>query len=150
MFPSDGDYGRSIRENTRAPANLGAPVRATDANNDRLTYSIPASDHFEIDASSGQLRTKAELDHEATPTLNITVTATDPGNETGTVTVTITVTDVNEGPEVSGRNSYTVEENQELSGAEFFATDPEGDSVARWSLSGTDTGRLQHQRGPGC
>ena len=140
VFPSDGDYGRSIRENTRAGTNLGAPVRATDANNDRLTYSIPASDHFEIDASSGQLRTKVELDHEATPTLNITVTATDPGNETGTVTVTITVTDVNEGPEVSGRNSYTVEENQELSGAEFFATDPEGDSVARWSLSGTDRG----------
>ena len=140
VFPVDGNYDRSIRENTRAGANLGAPVRATDANNDRLTYSIPASDHFEIDASSGQLRTKVELDHEATPTLNITVTATDPGNETGTVTVTITVTDVNEGPEVSGRNSYTVEENQELSGAEFFATDPEGDSVARWSLSGTDTG----------
>ena len=140
VFPVDGNYDRSIRENTRAGANLGAPVRATDANNDRLTYSIPASDHFEIDASSGQLRTRVELDHEATPTLNITVTATDPGNETGTVTVTITVTDVNEGPEVSGRNSYTVEENQELSGAEFFATDPEGDSVARWSLSGTDRG----------
>ena len=140
VFPVDGNYGRSIRENTRAPANLGAPVRATDANNDRLTYSIPASDHFEIDASSGQLRTKAELDHEASSTRTITVTATDPGNETGTVTVTITVTDVNEGPEVSGRNSYTVEENQELSGAEFFATDPEGDSVARWSLSGTDRG----------
>ena len=60
VFPVDGNYDRSIRENTRAGANLGAPVRATDANNDRLTYSIPASDHFEIDASSGQLRTKAD------------------------------------------------------------------------------------------
>ena len=140
VFPVDGNYVRSIRENTRAGTNLGAPVTATDANNDRLTYTIPASDYFEIDASSGQLRTKAELDHEDRSTHAITVTATDPGNETGTVTVTIIVTDVNEGPEVSGRNSYTVEENQELSGAEFFATDPEGDSVARWSLSGTDGG----------
>ena len=140
VFPADGDYDRSIRENTRTGSNLGAPVTATDANNDRLTYTIPASDYFEIDASSGQLRTKAELDHEDRSTHAITVTATDPGNETGTVTVTIIVTDVNEGPEVSGRNSYTVEENQELSGAEFFATDPEGDSVARWSLSGTDGG----------
>ena len=141
VFPVDGNYVRSIRENTRAGTNLGAPVRATDANNDRLTYTIPASDYFEIDASSGQLRTKAELDHEGPGSTHaITVTATDPGNETGTVTVTIIVTDVNEGPEVSGRNSYTVEENQELSGAEFFATDPEGDSVARWSLSGTDGG----------
>ena len=140
VFPVDGNYGRSIRENTRAGANLGAPVRATDGNNDRLTYSIPPSIYFEIDASSGQLRTKAELDHEDRSTHAVTVTATDPGGGTGTVTVTITVTDVNEGPEVSGRNSYTVEENQELSGAGFFATDPEGDSVARWSLSGTDQG----------
>ena len=140
VFPVDGNYGRSIRENTRAGANLGAPVRATDGNNDRLTYSIPPSIYFEIDASTGQLRTKAELDHEDEDEYTVTVTATDPGGGTGTVTVTITVTDVNEGPEVSGRNSYTVEENQELSGADFFATDPEGDSVARWSLSGTDQG----------
>ena len=140
VFPADGDYERSIRENTRAGTNLGAPVRATDANNDRLTYSIPESDYFEVDASSGQLRTKAELDHEDEDEYTVTVTATDPGGGTGAVTVTITVTDVNEGPEVSGRNSYTVEENQELSGADFFATDPEGDSVARWSLSGTDQG----------
>ena len=140
VFPADGDYERSILENTRAGTNLGAPVRATDANNDRLTYSIPESDYFEVDASSGQLRTKAELDHEDEDEYTVTVTATDPGGGTGAVTVTITVTDVNEGPEVSGRNSYTVEENQELSGAGFFATDPEGDSVARWSLSGTDQG----------
>ena len=138
VFPVDGNYDRSIRENTRAGTNLGAPVRATDGNNDRLTYSIPPSIYFEIDASTGQLRTKAELDHEDEDEYTVTVTATDPGGGTGTVTVTITVTDVNEGPKVSGRNSYTVEENQELSGADFFATDPEGDSVARWSLSGTD------------
>ena len=140
VFPVDGNYDRSIRENTRAGTNLGAPVRATDGNNDRLTYSIPPSIYFEIDASTGQLRTKAELDHEDEDEYTVTVTATDPGGGTGTVTVTITVTDVNEGPKVSGRNSYTVEENQELSGADFFATDPEGDSVARWSLSGTDQG----------
>ena len=140
VFPVDGNYDRSIRENTRAGTNLGVPVRATDGNNDRLTYSIPPSIYFEIDASTGQLRTKAELDHEDEDEYTVTVTATDPGGGTGTVTVTITVTDVNEGPKVSGRNSYTVEENQELSGAGFFATDPEGDSVARWSLSGTDQG----------
>ena len=51
VFPVDGNYDRSIRENTRAGTSLGAPVRATDANNDRLTYGIPASDYFEIDAS---------------------------------------------------------------------------------------------------
>ena len=29
VFPVDGDYERSIRENTRSGTNLGAPVRAT-------------------------------------------------------------------------------------------------------------------------
>ena len=39
--PVHRDYGqRTIRENMRAGRNLGAPVTATDANNDRLTYSI--------------------------------------------------------------------------------------------------------------
>ena len=35
-FP-DGDHERSIRENTRAGRNLGAPVTATDGNNYQLT-----------------------------------------------------------------------------------------------------------------
>ena len=38
VFPADGDYGRTIRENLPAGRNIGAPVTATDANNDRLTY----------------------------------------------------------------------------------------------------------------
>ena len=78
-FPADGDYDRTINENQPAGRNLGAPVTATDANNDRLTYTIGASDYFEIAASTGQIRTKAELDHETRPTHTVTVTATDPG-----------------------------------------------------------------------
>ena len=55
-------------------------------------------------------------------------------------TVTVTVTDVNEGPEVSGRDSYTVSENGDLTGAFFSAVDPEGAGITGWSLSGTDGG----------
>ena len=55
-------------------------------------------------------------------------------------TVTVTVTDVNEGPEVSGRGSYTVSENGDLTGAFFSAVDPEGAGITGWSLSGTDGG----------
>ena len=54
--------------------------------------------------------------------------------------VTVAVTDVNEGPEVSGRDSYTVSENGDLTGAFFSAVDPEGAGITGWSLSGTDGG----------
>ena len=133
VFPVDGNYDRSIRENTRAGANLGAPVRATDANNDRLTYSIPASDHFEIDASSGQLRTKAELDHEGREQHFVTVTATDPGGLTDTVSVTITVEDVDETPVVSGPTSPEVAENSNTSVATYTTTDPDNKGI-EWVL----------------
>ena len=138
VFPVDGDYERSIRENTRSGTNLGAPVRATDGNNDRLTYTIPASDDFEIDPSSGQLRTKVELDHEASPTLNITMTATDPGGLTDTVPVTITVEDVDEMPEISGPNNPEVAENGSTNVATYSSTDPDNKGID-WELTGTDS-----------
>ena len=110
VFPANGDYDRSIRENQRAGSNVGAPVTATDGNNDRLTYSIATSDEFEIVESTGQLRTKAELDQEVREQHFVTVTATDPGGLTDTVSVTVTVEDVNETPVVSGPGSLEFEE----------------------------------------
>ena len=138
VFPADGDYERTIRENTRAGTNLGAPVRATDGNNDRLTYSIPASYYFEIDPSSGQLRTKVELDHETGPTHTVSVTATDPGNDTGDVDVTITVEDVDEMPEISGPNNPEVAENGTTNVATYSSTDPDNKGID-WELTGTDS-----------
>ena len=125
VFPADGDYDRTIRENLSAGRNLGAPVTATDGNNDRLTYTIPASDEFEIVESTGQLRTKAELDHEGREQHFVTVTATDPGGLTDTVTVTITVEDVDETPVVSGEASAEVAENGNRNVATYSATDPD-------------------------
>ena len=124
-FPAGGDYTRSIRENLSAGRNVGAPVRATDANSDdRLTYSIGDSDYFEIADSTGQLRTKAVLDHEDEDEHRITVTATDPGNLRTAVDVTITVENVDEHPEISGPNSLEVAENGGTSAATYTATDP--------------------------
>ena len=139
VFPVDGNYVRSIRENTRAGTNLGAPVRATDASNDRLTYSIPASDYFGIDASSGQLRTRAELDHEGQEQHFVTVTATDPGGLTDSISVTITVEDVDETPVVSGPTSSEVAENGNTSVGTYTATDPDNKGI-EWVLAGTDSG----------
>ena len=102
-FPPGND-ARTVPEN-RANTNVGAPIVATDSNSadrGKLTYSLEDTadaDIFSINATSGQLKTKAGLDHEANETHDVTVTVTDPASTTGiTVEVIVTVEDVNESP----------------------------------------------------
>ena len=61
VFTEGDQPPAAIPENTPAGRNIGAPVSATDADNDLLTYSLDGPDEasFDIDASSGQLQTKA-------------------------------------------------------------------------------------------
>ena len=57
---------RGVAENTATGLDIGDPVAATDTENDPLTYSLDTTGatSFDIDESSGQLRTKAALDFE--------------------------------------------------------------------------------------
>ena len=92
---------RNVLENTPTGRNIGAPITATDDDSgDRLTYSLDQVDAatFDVDKTNGQLRTKASLDYEATPSYNVTVTATDSKGSADTATVNIAVQDVNEPP----------------------------------------------------
>ena len=140
VFPADGNYDRSIRENLPAGRNLGDTVTATDGNNDRLTYSIAASDFFEIVESTAQLRTKVELDHEDREQHFLTVTATDPGGLADTVSVTVTVEDVDETPEVSGPSSLEFDEGTSTgtSLATYTSTNPDLTGIDL-VLSGADS-----------
>ena len=139
VFPTDGNNDRGIRESLRAGSNVGAPVTASDGNNDRLTYSIAASDEFEIVESTGQLRTKVELDHEDREQHFVTVTATDPGGLTDTVSVTITVEDMDETPVVSGQSSLEFEEGTSTGTtlSTYTSTDPDRKGIDL-DLSGAD------------
>ena len=73
---------------------------------------------------------------------NLNVVATDSGGRSDSLGVTVSVTDVNEGPEVSGPPTLSIDENQDLSNAVYSATDPEGGNVASWRLGGRDGGDL--------
>ena len=105
-FPSSEDGARSVAENTAAGANIGAPVGATDADNDALTYTLGGDDaaSFTIVPSTGQLQTLAALNFEGKNSYSVTVSASDRKDATGnadtaidaTIDVTISVTDVDE------------------------------------------------------
>ena len=104
-----GNDTPSVPENTPPGVNIGAPVSATDADEDdleygnTLTYSLGGTDaaSFDIDPSTGQLITKAPLDFETKNSYSVTV-AVDDGETRETPltpeTVTIGVTDVDEPP----------------------------------------------------
>jgi len=89
---------RSFAENTAAGENIGAPVAATDADGDALTYELRGRDgpSFEIVSASGQLRTKAGVtyDFETKSGYSVTVSASDGNGGSDSIEVTINLTDV--------------------------------------------------------
>ena len=99
---------RSVPKNTPAGVNIGAPVSATDADNDLLTYSLGGRNavRFDLDASSGQLSTKVPVDRvfDTSYTVSVSVSdgkddlgepETDPQIDTSTeVTINVTTTTI--------------------------------------------------------
>ena len=109
-FPSSETGARSVAENTTAGIDIGAPVAATDAELDALTYSMAGvdADSFDFVTSSGQLLTKADLDYEAQSAYSLTVSVSDSKDADGnsdtviddTINVTVTVINSDEPGEV--------------------------------------------------
>ncbi len=95
---NDGSIAiRFIAENTTAGTNIGTPVAATDANDDTLTYTINGTDasSFDIDSTSGQLKTKAALDYEMNKIYVVTIMASD-GSLTDSISVIVSIIDVSD------------------------------------------------------
>ena len=101
----DDTVTRSIGQGTAAGRAIGAPVTATDPDQrDILTYSLTGTDAeaFEIDAATGQIRTKAILDPQAKRIYAVTMSVHDgfdasynPSDaEDDSPDMTITVTEV--------------------------------------------------------
>ncbi len=125
--------------------------RATDPEGaDTVTWSVGGVDarFFDID-ERGQFSFKADsppdferpADSDRDNVYNVEIQAEDSGGIKASLDVTVTVRDVNEGPEVTGgRSSFTISENQDLPSAVYTGFDPEGDTVTRWTVGGTDGG----------
>ena len=139
---------RSFLENTVANTNIGDAVTATDpdtGNTPAYSLDITGETLFDIDSTSGQIKTKSGVtyNHEITPSYLVTVTANDGNGGTDTIDVTINVTDVNEKPtfdepDPAARN---VPENTSAGqdiGTAVSATDPEVGDTLTYTLGGTD------------
>jgi Leucine-rich repeat (LRR) protein len=148
VFTEGTSTTRTIAENTAAGIHIGSAVSATDANGDTLTYTLSGTDAaaFEIDNTTGQLKTRATLDYETKATYTVTITASD-GSLTDTITVTINVTDIDEDPSnrapvftEGASTTRTIAENTAAGihiGSAVSATDANDDTLT-YTLSGTD------------
>ena len=134
----------SVGENTTSTLYT---YRATDMDRGAtITWSVTGTDgdDFTISEEGGlSFSSNPNYEHPADSNSDnvyeLAVVASDGLNE-GTLDATITVTDVNEGPEISGRDTLTVNENHETVVATYSGTDPEDTNadITRWSVTGRD------------
>ena len=124
---------RSVAENTPAGENVGSPVTATDGDTTTLTYSLggPHADLFNFNTRSGQIRTKAPLNHEeprcyvendpdSAPndtdcSYYVTVTVVDGAGGSDAIGVTIKVNDRTEAPSAPARPTVRATEKSSTS-----------------------------------
>ena len=150
QFPYTENGRRSVPEDMATGENIGSPVAATDPDDgDTLTYSLAGThaSSFDINAATGQLLTKVELDADTQATYSVTVWVRDSKDDSSagdtaddsSIPVEITVTGVNEPPAISGDASPSHAENDDGVVATYADNDPEDGSI-EWTLSGGDAG----------
>ena len=144
-----GSSATALRQNENLTSRLYT-YRATDPEGgSTIAWSVGGVDarFFAID-ERGQFSFREENppnyeipdDSGGDNVYDVTIEVRDDGFNTRSLPVTVTVREVDEGPEVSGQSSFTINENRGLSNAAYTATDPEGLNVARWTVGGRDGG----------
>ena len=143
VFSDGSSTTRSIDENSAVGANVGARVRATDRDGDRLTYSLRGTDDGSFTISStGQIMvaTGTMLDFEDKASYMVTARATD-GSASDSIAVTVTVGNVDE----DGRVTFW-RDDQDATAASIMvgdmltalAEDPDGNVGETPPITGED------------
>ena len=148
-FPSTETGERTVPENSRAGATIGAPVAADDPENDSLTYTLTGSDAdaFTIVERTGQIRVKDNLDFETEPSYSITVEVHDGRDGSGNTSITIddtqAVTIMVENVEEPGTITLTTDTQSIQARVEVTAALEDDDipSGVTWQWSRSPNGR---------
>ncbi len=152
--------GSSTTRTVTVDGSIGSPVVATDANNDTLTYQLSGTDAaaFEIDSTSGQLKTKTSHNYNTKTSYTVTVTVSD-GSLIDEITVAINVisteteTPTNSTPSFAdgSHTNRTVAENTAKGvniGKPVAATDADNDALT-YTLSGLDAAAFEIDKATG-
>ncbi|MCE2457596.1 MAG: cadherin repeat domain-containing protein [Dehalococcoidia bacterium] len=140
-FTEGSSTSRNVDEGDQADRPVGNPVTATDQDaSDTLIYSLSGTDSssFDIDSSTGQIKTKDALDFDGgQKTYEVTVEVRDSRDADGnsdtdtddSIDVTINVQGVNDPPVLTGTSTFNYLENGRDPVGTFTATDPEGQNI---------------------
>ena len=152
--------GSSTTRTVAVDGSIGSPVVATDANNDTLTYQLSGTDAaaFDIDSTSGQLKTKTSHNYNTKTSYRVTVTVSD-GTLIDEITVAINVisteteTPTNSIPSFTdgSHTTRTVAENTAKGvniGNPIAATDTDNDALT-YTLSGLDAAAFEIDKATG-
>ena len=178
-FDPNLDYTRTVLESLGRGMNVGAPVVATDPNNDTLTYELMALDddddptntnnhadaadagHFSLDMATGQVKVKSTLDWDMNGTppdgkYRFMVVAIDPSGETAEQEVTVVAEDANDAPVIMGSRSLTLGQNDptpaspsEVRVMEQDSDDRDGNGSPDATYYGTSDGNVSPEGGTG-
>ena len=113
-------------------------------------WRLTGADRGDFNISEqGELAFRSVPDHERPADANrdnvyTFVVEVSDGSYYGVLEVTVTINPVNEGPEITGRDSLSFRENTPVTTRlhTYRATDPEGDAFT-WGLSGNDAGDFE-------
>ena len=149
IFADGTTTTRAIAENVGENINIGKAVSASDPDDGaKLEYKLEGTnaESFNIEGTTGQLKTKVTLDFETKPSYSVIVKVSD-GNLTESIAVTINVTDLNETPtniapvfDEGESTSRSVAENTDANqyiGDPVSASD-EDSNILAYLLSGDD------------
>ena len=152
--PSISDATFTIEDNVSIGTNVGSPLRASDPNDDVLTYGITSYQeffnigHFSIDTETGQITTNSILDGGTESAYYLTITVSDGSLEDSAV-ITINV-DGNDAPKIilpkyTRELTFGIDETNvigKLIGDPIVATDDRDDTLT-YSISGNDVASFE-------
>ncbi len=146
IAPTVADQILSVDENRGNGFNFG-PISATDTevNNgyDTITYSIIGGNQgnaFNINNGNGRLivANPAQLNHEITDSITITVQVVDLAMLSDTAVITVNINDINEPPNINA-HSFTKPENSPngtvIGDMSAFASDPDDGDTFTYSIT---------------
>ena len=140
-FDTAGPIVMSIAEDAGAGSNVGAPLSATDPNEDPLAFALSGDGAGDFAVNQdGQITVAAVLDHESRSSYSLTATVSDPAGGSDSTPVSITVENAEEPGVVVLSTS-----NQPQAGLEITASlsDPDGGVNGenwQWQSSDSETG----------